>query len=67
MFGSRYLTAASEEAVRLRVLVADRMLQLVAQEGGSNARLVLLLRQLAARFTRMNPASFGRHPCFALS
>lgn len=58
--------AASEEAVRLRVLVADRMLQLVAQEGGSDARFVLLLRQLAARFTRMKPAS-SEPLCFAPS
>ena len=57
LLGISYLTAASEEAVRLRVLVADRMLQLVAQEGGSDAKFVLLLRQLAARFTRMKPAS----------
>ena len=51
-----HLRAGWEEAVRLRVLVADRMLQLVAQDGGSDAKLVLLLRQLAAKFTRMKPA-----------
>ena len=55
--------AGSEEAVRFRVLVAERMLQLVAQEGGSDAKFVLLLRQLAAKFTRMKPAS-SEPPCF---
>ena len=53
----QYLIPSSEEAVRLRVLVADRMLQLLAQVGGSDAKLVLLLRQLADRFTRMKPAN----------
>lgn len=51
--------------MRLRALVADRMLQLVAQEGGSDARLVLLLRQLAAKFTRMKPAGHQQPPCSA--
>lgn len=65
--GELDLRAGWEEAVRLRALVADRMLQLVAQGGGSDARLVLLLRQLADKFTRMKPAGTSSHsaspPC----
>lgn len=51
--------------MRLRALVADRMLQLVAQEGGSDAKLVLLLRQLAAKLTRMKPAGHQQPSCSA--
>lgn len=47
--------------MRLRVLVADRMLQLLAQVGGSDAKLVLVLRQLADKFTKMKPASPDCH------
>ena len=53
---SAHLSARAEVVVRLRVLVADRMLQLLAQAGGSEASLLLLCRQLADRFTKMNPA-----------
>lgn len=53
---SAHLSARAEVVVRLRVLVADSMLQLLAQAGGSEASLLLLCRQLADRFTKMNPA-----------
>ena len=57
MLASRaHLSARAEVVVRLRVLVADSMLQLLAQAGGSEASLLLLCRQLADRFTKMNPA-----------
>lgn len=42
--------------MRLRALVLDRMRQLDAQAGGSEARLVLLWRQLADKLTKMKPA-----------
>ena len=46
--------------VRLRALVLDSNPQVVAQAGGSDARLLLLWRQLADRFTKMKPAAFYR-------
>lgn len=51
------LSASEEVVVRLRVLVADRMPQVVAHAGGSEARLLLLWRQLADRFTKMKPVN----------
>ena len=55
-----HLSARAEVVVRLRVVVADRMLQLLAQAGGSEASLLLLCRQLADRFTKMNPAQIAK-------
>ncbi len=52
-----HLSASEEVVVRLRVLVVDRMPQLVAHVGGSEARLLLLWRQLADRFTKMKPVN----------
>lgn len=54
------LSASEEVVVRLRVLVADKMPQLEAHAGGSEARLLLLCRQLADRFTRMKPVNAKR-------
>ncbi len=55
-----HLSASEEVVVRLRVLVADKMPQLVAHAGGSEARLLLLCRQLADRFTKMKPVNNKR-------
>lgn len=55
-----HLSASAEVVVRLRVLVVDKMPQLEAHAGGSEARLVLLCRQLADRFTKMKPVSNKR-------
>lgn len=52
-----HLSASEEVVVRLRVLVADKMPQLAAHVGGSEARLLLLCRQLADRFTKMKPVN----------
>ena len=55
-----HLSASEEVVVRLRVLVADNMPQLAAHAGGSEARLLLLCRQLADRFTKIKPVNDKR-------
>ena len=54
-----YLRASAEVMLRFRAFVLDRMPQSVAQAGGLVTSLVLFLRQLADKFTRMKPANAG--------
>ena len=52
-----YLRARAEVMVRLRAFVLDRIPQSVARAGGFVTSLVLFLRQLADKFTKMKPAN----------